>query len=60
MPSDFAIDLFRAPPGAPQFEARKSADRAIDAMDLDVMHVAGADPDQIGIIAIAVVRRGGQ
>jgi len=39
MPSDFAIDLLRAPPGAPQFEARKAADRVIDAMDLDVMHV---------------------
>jgi hypothetical protein len=27
IPSDFAIDLFNAPAGAPQFEARKDADR---------------------------------
>jgi hypothetical protein len=39
IPSDFAIDLFKAPAGAPQFEARKDADREIDAMDLQVVHV---------------------
>ena len=39
IPSDFAIDLFNAPVGAPQFEARKDADREIEAMDLQVVHV---------------------
>jgi uncharacterized protein YbjT (DUF2867 family) len=39
IPSDFAIDLFKAPAGAPQFEARKDADREIEAMDLQVVHV---------------------
>ncbi len=39
IPSDFAIDLFNAPAGAPQFEARKDADREIEAMDLQVVHV---------------------
>ena len=41
IPSDFAIDLFNAPAGAPQFEARKDAERAIEAMDLQVLHVLG-------------------
>ena len=39
IPSDFAVDLFNAPAGAPQFEARKDAGREIDAMDLQVVHV---------------------
>ena len=30
IPSDFAIDLFKAPAGAPQFEARTDADHEID------------------------------
>ena len=48
IPSDFAIDLFRAPAGAPQFEARKSADVAIDALDLQVLHVlSGGFMDQM-------------
>jgi uncharacterized protein YbjT (DUF2867 family) len=39
VPSDFAIDLFSAPEGAPQFDARKQADRLIDALPLEVVHV---------------------
>lgn len=39
IPSDFAIDLFRAPAGAPQFEARKRADAAIEALGLEVLNV---------------------
>lgn len=39
IPSDFAIDLFRAPEGAPQFDVRRRAAKAIDAMDLEVLHV---------------------
>ena len=37
--SDFAIDLFAAPEGAPQFDARKQADAAIDALPMQVVHV---------------------
>lgn len=37
--SDFAIDLFAAPDGAPQFDARKRAGAAIDAMPMQVVHV---------------------
>lgn len=48
IPSDFAIDLFRAPAGAPQFEARKRADVAIGALDLQVLHVlSGGFMDQM-------------
>lgn len=59
LPSDFAIDLFRAPEGAPQFEARKQADTAIDAMDLEVLHVLNGgfmdlmlSPDQPGLVNV--------
>lgn len=38
-PSDYAIDLFSAPDGAPQFDVRKRADAAIDAMPMQVVHV---------------------
>ena len=38
-PSDFAIDLFAAPDGAPQFDLRKQADAIIDALPLQVVHV---------------------
>jgi hypothetical protein len=38
-PSDFAIDLFAAPDGAPQFDLRKQADALIDALPLQVVHV---------------------
>ena len=39
VPSDFAIDLFSAPEGAPQFAMRRRADRVIDALPLEVVHV---------------------
>lgn len=48
IPSDFAIDLFNAPAGAPQFEARKEAAAAIEALDLEVIHILqGAFMDQM-------------
>jgi uncharacterized protein YbjT (DUF2867 family) len=39
IPSDFAIDLFHAPSGPPQFDVRLQADAAIDALDLEVIHI---------------------
>ena len=39
LPSDFAIDLFSAPEGAPQFDMRRRADQEIDALPLQVVHV---------------------
>lgn len=39
LPSDFAIDLFHAPAGPPQFQARLRADAAIDQLDLEVLHI---------------------
>ncbi len=57
IPSDFAIDLFRAPDGPPQFEIRKRASAAIEQMDLEVLHILqGAfmdgilHPDNTGMI----------
>lgn len=57
VPSDFAIDLFAAPEGAPQFAMRRGADRAIDALPLQVVHVLNGgfmdmmlDPNTAGII----------
>lgn len=39
IPSDYAIDLFSAPQGAPQFDMRRQADSAIDALPLEVVHI---------------------
>jgi uncharacterized protein YbjT (DUF2867 family) len=39
LPSDFAIDLFKAPEGAPQFDMRRRADHEINALPLQVVHV---------------------
>lgn len=39
LPSDFAIDLFAATPGAPQFDVRREADHEIDQLPLQVVHV---------------------
>lgn len=39
IPSDFAIDLFAAPEGAPQFDMRRRADSAIDTLPLKVVHI---------------------
>ena len=57
IPSDFAIDLFAAPAGAPQFDSRLRADHAIDALPLEVVHVLNGafmdmmlDPDTAGIV----------
>ncbi len=56
-PSDFALDLFAAPDGAPQFDLRKAADAAIDALPLEVVHVLNGafmdmmlDPNRAGIV----------
>jgi len=37
--SDFAIDLYNAPTGAPQFDIRREADARIDSLPLEVVHV---------------------
>jgi nucleoside-diphosphate-sugar epimerase len=57
VPSDFAIDLFAAPEGAPQFDMRRRADTAIDAMNLQVVHVLNGafmdmmlDPNTAGLV----------
>jgi uncharacterized protein YbjT (DUF2867 family) len=57
VPSDFAIDLFAAPPGAPQFDMRREADQQIDALPLEVVHVLNGafmdmmlDPSTPGLI----------
>jgi uncharacterized protein YbjT (DUF2867 family) len=59
LPSDFAIDLFSAPEGAPQFDMRRRADRAIDALPLEVAHVLNGgfmdmmlDPSTAGLIDV--------
>lgn len=39
LPSDFAIDLFAAPEEAPQFRMRRRADRLIDELPMQVVHV---------------------
>ncbi len=60
LPSDFAIDLFSAPEGAPQFDMRRRADREIDALPLQVVHVLNGafmdmmlDPGTAGLIDLA-------
>lgn len=57
LPSDFAIDLFAAPEGAPQFDMRRRADQEIDALSLQVVHVLNGafmdmmlDPATAGLI----------
>jgi uncharacterized protein YbjT (DUF2867 family) len=57
LPSDFAIDLFSAPEGAPQFAMRRHADEVIDALPMEVAHVLNGgfmdmmlDPDTAGIV----------
>src|SRR6478735_3439366 len=37
--SDFAIDLYDAPTGAPQCDIRREADARIDSLPLEVVHV---------------------
>lgn len=55
--SDFALDLFKAPDGAPMFDLRKQAARAIDAMPMEVAHVLNGafmdmmlDPQTAGVV----------
>ncbi len=57
IPSDFALDLFSAPDGAPKFDLRKEADATIDALDLEVVHILNGafmdmmlDPSTAGIV----------
>lgn len=57
LPSDFAIDLFSAPEGAPQFDMRRRADGVIDAMGMEVVHVLNGgfmdmmlDPNTPGMV----------
>lgn len=57
IPSDFALNLFDAPVGAPQFDLRREADEAIDAMPLEVVHILNGafmdmmlDPKTAGIV----------
>ncbi len=59
-PSDFALDLFAASIGAPQFDLRKQADAAIDEMDMEVVHVLNGafmdmmlDPNTAGIVNLS-------
>ena len=59
LPSDFAIDLFSAPEGAPQFDMRRRADQAIDALPLQVVHVLNGgfmdmmlDPNTPGMVDV--------
>lgn len=60
MPSDYAIDLFAAPKGAPQFDMRRRADSAIDALPMQVVHVLNGafmdmmlDPGTPGLVDVA-------
>ena len=57
--SDFAIDLFAAPEGAPQFDMRRRADAAIDALPLEAVHVLNGgfmdmmlDPGTPGLVDV--------
>jgi NmrA-like family len=59
VPSDFAIDLFAAREGAPQFAMRREADRVIDALPMQVAHVLNGgfmdmmlDPSTPGLIDV--------
>lgn len=60
LPSDFAIDLFAAPAGAPQFAMRRRADTEIDALPMQVVHVLNGafmdmmlDPATPGLIDLS-------
>lgn len=60
IPSDFALDIWAAPAGAPMFELRKEADAAIDELGLEVVHVLNGafmdmmlDPRTAGVVDLA-------
>jgi hypothetical protein len=57
LPSDFALDVFRAPVGAPMFDMRRTAAAGLEALDLDVVHVLNGafmdmmlDPRTAGVV----------
>lgn len=57
LPSDFALDLWHAPEGAPMFAMRREVDAAIDELGLEVLHVLNGafmdmmiDPDTAGVV----------
>jgi len=57
IPSDFALDLWKAPQGAPMFALRREADAAIEATGLEVVHVLNGafmdmmiDPNTAGVV----------
>lgn len=57
VPSDYALDLFHAPQGAPMFDIRRAAAEALSALDLDVVHVLNGafmdmmlDPRTAGVV----------
>lgn len=57
VPSDFALDIWEAPEGAPMFAMRREADAAIEGLGLDVLHVLNGafmdmmlDPDTADVV----------
>jgi uncharacterized protein YbjT (DUF2867 family) len=57
IPSDFALDIWAAPAGAPMFALRREADAAIDELGLEVVHVLNGafmdmmlDPHTAGVV----------
>lgn len=57
IPSDFALDLWHAPEGAPMFQMRREVDAEIDTLGLEVLHVLNGafmdmmvDPDTAGVV----------
>jgi uncharacterized protein YbjT (DUF2867 family) len=57
IPSDFALDIWAAPAGAPMFELRKEADAAIEELGLEVVHILNGafmdmmlDPRTAGVV----------
>lgn len=57
IPSDFALDIWAAPAGAPMFALRREADAVIDGLGLDVLHILNGafmdmmlDPRTAGVV----------
>lgn len=57
VPSDFALDIFNAPAGAPMFDMRRRAGEAIEATGIDVVRVLNGafmdmmlDPDTADVV----------
>lgn len=60
IPSDFALDIWAAPEGAPMFALRREADAVIDELGLEVLHVLNGafmdmmlDPRTAGVVDLA-------